>query len=342
MEGCNGPLIGEADFLCPLWMKLLDIYEELRSDLKVIEEELAATLVTDQAGLNRSSGHLLEAGGKRIRPLFVLLSGHFGQYDINRLKRVAVPLELIHMATLVHDDVIDDADTRRGRKTVKAQWDNRVAMYTGDYIFARSLQVVTEIEDPAVHRILSRSIMDMCRGEIDQVRDFYDASPSLLRYFRRIKRKTALLMAVSCQLGSLVSRAEEWIVRNLYLYGYYVGMAFQLTDDVLDFIGDESVLGKPAGSDLRQGNVTLPVIYALRTSEPREKERILTYLKSNGKKIPLSTVLDIVRRSGGIDYAMGLAERYLQKALSVLSRLPSCGARDSLERIARFVGSRSY
>lgn len=192
MEGCNGPLIGEADFLCPLWMKLLDIYEELRSDLKVIEEELAATLVTDQAGLNRSSGHLLEAGGKRIRPLFVLLSGHFGQYDINRLKRVAVPLELIHMATLVHDDVIDDADTRRGRKTVKAQWDNRVAMYTGDYIFARSLQVVTEIEDPAVHRILSRSIMDMCRGEIDQVRDFYDASPSLLRYFRRIKRKTAL------------------------------------------------------------------------------------------------------------------------------------------------------
>jgi len=111
---------------------------------------------------------------------------------------------------------------------------------------------------------------------------------------------------------------------------------------VLDFIGDESVMGKPAGSDLRQGNVTLPGIDALRTSEPREKERILTYLKSNGKKIPLSTVLDIVRRSGGIDYAMGLAERYLQKALSVLSRLPSCGARDSLERIARFVGSRSY
>ena len=136
-------------------MKLLDIYEELRNDLKIIEEELADSLVTDQVGLNQSSGHLLEAGGKRIRPLFVLLSGHFGQYDIHRLKRVAVPLELIHMATLVHDDVIDDAETRRGRKTVKAQWDNRVAMYTGDYIFARSLQVVTEIEDPAVHRILS-------------------------------------------------------------------------------------------------------------------------------------------------------------------------------------------
>jgi heptaprenyl diphosphate synthase len=322
-------------------MKLLDIYEQLQGDLKIIEEELAVSLETSQDRLNQSSGHLLEAGGKRIRPLFVLLSGHFGQYDIHRLKRVAVPLELIHMATLVHDDVIDDAETRRGRKTVKAQWDNRVAMYTGDYIFARSLQVVTEIEDPAVHRILSRSILDMCRGEIEQVRDFYDASPSVRRYFRRIKRKTALLMAVSCQLGGLVSRAEDWIVRNLYLYGYYVGMAFQITDDVLDFIGDESVLGKPAGSDLRQGNVTLPVIYALRTSE-EGRDRILTYLQSGGRKIPLSIVLDIVRSSGGIDYSLNLAERYLEKALSVLHRLPSCEARDSLERIARFVGSRSY
>lgn len=340
MEGRSR--IWDADLLCPLRMKLWEIYEEMQNDLKIIEKELADSLVTSQTGLNQSSGHLLEAGGKRIRPIFVLLSGHFGQYDIHRLKLVAVPLELIHMATLVHDDVIDDADTRRGRKTVKAQWDNRVAMYTGDYIFARSLQVATELEDPAVHRILSRSIMDICRGEIDQIRDFYDVSPSLRRYFRRIKRKTALLMAVSCQLGSLVSRAEDWIVRNLYLYGYYVGMAFQITDDVLDFIGDESVLGKPAGSDLRQGNVTLPVIYALRTSEFREKDCILTYLKSNGRKVPLPTVLDIVRRSGGIDYSLGLAERYLQKALAVLNRLPSCGARDSLEHIARFVGSRSY
>lgn len=341
MEGHGSHLWGE-DLLCPLWMKLLDIYEELQSDLEIIEKELANSLETDQERLNQSSSHLLEAGGKRIRPLFVLLSGHFGQYDIQRLKRVAVPLELIHMATLVHDDVIDDAETRRGRKTVKAQWDNRVAMYTGDYIFARALQVVTEIDDPAVHQILSRSIMDMCRGEIEQVRDFYDVSPSVLRYFRRIKRKTALLMAVSCRLGGLVSRAEDRIVRNLYLYGYYVGMAFQITDDVLDFIGDESVLGKPAGSDLRQGNVTLPVIYTLCNSDSREKDLLLTFLQSQGREIPLSILVDIVKRSGGIDYSLGLAERYLQKALSVLNRLPSCGARDSLERIARFVGSRSY
>lgn len=323
-------------------MRLQDIYEDLKKDLQSIEQELTEAVASRDSQLASAASHLLHAGGKRIRPVFVLLSGRFGSYDLERLKCIAVPLELIHMATLVHDDVIDDAETRRGRKTVKAQWDNRVAMFTGDFLFARALEVVSRIGHPRIHRILSRAIVQMCRGEIEQIRDFYNDRQLLLRYLHRIKRKTALLMAISCQLGALASDADEEMVRVLYRYGYYVGMAFQITDDVLDLTGDEQQLGKPAGSDLRQGNVTLPVIHTLQYGTREDRERILAYLRSRGEKVPLDEVLARVRHAEGVPFALNLAERYLEKALSMVDALPPINARDSLRMIARFVGTRTY
>lgn len=323
-------------------MKLADIYNNLRQDLREIERELEESIQTEHPDLNRSAVHLLEAGGKRMRPVFVLLSGKFGRYDVDRLKQVAVPLELIHMATLVHDDVIDDAATRRGRPTVKAKWDNRVAMYTGDYILGRSLTIVSQIDNPEAHRVLSRAIYQMCRGEIEQIRDFFKTEPSLIRYLHRIKRKTALLMAVSCELGALVSGATASDVRRLRLYGYFVGMAFQITDDILDLTGDEQTLGKPAGSDLRQGNITLPVMHLLKQGPEEDREKILQYLHSGGEAGSLPDILQRVRSSEGIAYAEGLARRYLDKALEMLTELPMGEARDSLGLIAEFVGRRSY
>lgn len=323
-------------------MRLQEIYESLAHDLEAIENMLALSVRSDQTTLNKSASHLLKAGGKRIRPVFVLLAGQFGSYDIERLKKVAVPLELIHMATLVHDDVIDDAQTRRGHPTVKAEWDNRIAMYTGDFIFARSLTIASEIEDSRVHRALSESIVQICEGEIEQIRFFYNWRQSLLDYLQRIRRKTALLMAVSCELGGLVSKADTHIVRSLRMFGYYVGMAFQLTDDVLDLIGDEKVLGKPAGSDLRQGNVTLPVIYALQKAQKPERELIINYLESRGTSVSVEEVIQAVQNSQGIFYAMHLADRYLAKAIQELDHLPANEARESLRMIAHFVGRRSY
>ncbi|MFC4078090.1 polyprenyl synthetase family protein [Salinithrix halophila] len=323
-------------------MRLQDIYKNLRNDLRLIERELEASVHTDHHQLNRSAVHLLEAGGKRMRPVFVLLSGKFGRYDIRRLKSVAVPLELIHMATLVHDDVIDDAATRRGRQTVKAKWDNRVAMYTGDYILGRSLTIASTIGDPEVHRVLSRAITEMCRGEIEQIRHFYNYEQSLLTYLQRIKRKTALLMAVSCHLGALVAGADPDHVRRLRLYGYYVGMAFQITDDVLDIVGKEKELGKPAGSDLRQGNVTVPIIYVLMHGSQQDRERIIRYLKSAGADPSLDDILDRLRGSEGIAWSYRLADRYLDKALWMLEGLPDGETRESLRLIAEFIGRRSY
>lgn len=323
-------------------MKLHHIYRELKKDLHVIEQGLTQTIQTDHPALQNTATHLLHAGGKRIRPIFVLLSGHFGSFDLKRIKQIAVTLELIHMATLVHDDVIDDAQTRRGQLTVKSKWDNQVAMVTGDYIFATALQEITKIDLPEVHQILSKTMVEVCRGEIEQIHDLFQIQPSIKRYLHRIKRKTALLIAISCQLGAMVCQAPPERVNKLYAYGYYVGMAFQMIDDVLDFTGNEKILGKPAGSDIKQGNVTLPAIYPLLYGKAAEKDLIRSYLRSKGNDVPLDQVISIVKESGGIPYTMDLANQYLKKAIKTLEGLPSIRQNQSLREIADFIAQRSY
>lgn len=321
-------------------MKLADIYLQFQADIQYIEKELERAVRSKEPVLNEAANHLLKAGGKRIRPVFVLLSGKFGKYDIEKLKYVAVPLELIHMATLVHDDVIDDADKRRGKLTVKAQWDNRIAMYTGDYILARSLTYISHLKDPKIHQILSDGIVQMCEGEIEQIRYFNHWQQGLKIYLRRIKRKTALLIAISCKLGALVSGAPAAVVRRLYNYGYNIGMAFQITDDILDFVGNEKKLGKPAGSDLKQGNITLPAIYALKYSEDRA--RLKDWIIQGNIEQNVEEAVHIVKESGGIEFSLQLAERYLHKSLAHLSYLPDISSKDALKKIACFIAERQF
>ena len=320
-------------------MKMKLLYTYLNSDLTLIEKELEDTIQAESQLLRQASLHLLKAGGKRIRPVFVLLGGKFGNYDINVIKNVAVSLELIHMASLVHDDVIDDAELRRGQPTIKAKWDNRIAMYTGDYIFARALELMTKIENPLAHQILSDTIVELSVGEIEQIKDKYNFEQNLRNYLLRIKRKTALLIAASCQLGAVVSGVPEKDHRKLYRFGYYVGMSFQITDDVLDFTGTEKELGKPAGGDLLQGNITLPVLYAM------EDEQIRTRIKSvheNMDRRELDEILKMVQQSGAIEKSLNLSDRYLDKALAILGELPPNKAKKSLQDIAKFIGKRKY
>lgn len=324
-------------------MKLMQIYASLKSDLQTIEDTLAGSVSSDLPLLNESAQHLLKAGGKRLRPVFVLLGGKFGNYDLERIKYVASALELIHMASLVHDDVIDDADTRRGQQTVKAKWDNRIAMFTGDYINGKALVVASQLEDARIHQILSGAIVQMCIGEMEQIRDFFNTEQSIRKYLLRIRRKTALLIAISCQLGAIAAGAPADIANALYRYGYRVGMAFQITDDLLDVCGTEKKIGKPPGSDLRQGNVTLPVLYALQESGLRDQllseiERI----RASEGTADSSAAVKLVRSSGGIEASEKLADRYTAQALRVLERLPNTPARRNLAEIAKFVAHRSY
>lgn len=323
-------------------MNLTDIYYHLQDDIQIIESELERTIQSREKTLNKAYVHTLKAGGKRIRPVFVLLGGMFGEYDIHSLKNIAVPLELIHMGSLVHDDVIDDADLRRGKSTIKSKWDNLVAMYTGDYIFARAIEISTYFNNPDVHRILSHAMVEMCIGEVEQIRDQYSFKQNFRTYLRRIKRKTALLIAISCQLGAVCANAPKHVQRQLYRFGYFVGMSFQITDDILDFVATEEELGKPAGSDLLQGNITLPALYTLSTNDQARKMimEVLDYSYITPNQ--MQPILDMIKNSGGIEYSTRISDKYLQKAYKELETLPDIHAKLYLKKIAEFIGKRKF
>jgi heptaprenyl diphosphate synthase len=320
-------------------MKLKMMYSFLNSDINVIEKKLEETIQSESLLLKAASLHTLKAGGKRIRPVFVLLAGKFGHYDIEVMKNVAVPLELIHMASLVHDDVIDDADIRRGQPTVKAKWDNQIAMYTGDYIFALSLELMTNINKPEAHKILAHTMVELTVGEIQQIKDKYRFNQTLRDYLRRIKRKTALLIAASCQLGAIAADVEESIHKKLYRFGYYVGMSFQITDDILDFTATEKVLGKPAGSDLLQGNITAPALFAMENEEIRLQ---IEKVHENMSAAEIEHIISLIKKSGAIEKSIALSDHYLDKALAVLEDLPTNKTKKTLRDIAKFIGRRKF
>ncbi|MNI30895.1 Heptaprenyl diphosphate synthase component 2 [compost metagenome] len=321
-------------------MKLLDIFGSLKKDIDYIERQLYDCIEGDDELLSETSLHLLKAGGKRLRPIFVLLGGKFGTYDLEKLQYVAVPLELIHSASLVHDDVIDDAATRRGKPTVKAKWDNKIAMYTGDYIYAKALMLATRLNNPEIHRILAKSMVQMSVGEMEQIRDFFNTDQSVRHYLLRIRRKTALLIAISCQLGAIASGAPAKTHSLLYRFGYNVGMAFQIRDDLLDLCGTEKTIGKPPGSDMRQGNITLPVIYALQDKGIREP--LLQEIIDIRSGKDTSRAIDMILSSTGIKCAEELADRFIVKAMQALEQLPEGKSRSHLKEIALFVNKRSY
>ncbi|MGG4491968.1 heptaprenyl diphosphate synthase component II [Metabacillus idriensis] len=320
-------------------MKFKMAYSFLNADLDLIEQELEKTVSSTEPLLSEAGLHLLQAGGKRIRPVFVLLSAMFGEYDIDRVKKVAIALEIIHMASLVHDDVIDDAELRRGKPTIKAKWDNRIAMYTGDYLFARSLEVMTSLENIAAHQILSKTIVEVSLGEIEQIKDKYDFDQNLRVYLKRIKRKTALLIAASCQLGAIAGGVPESIHKKLFLFGYYVGMSFQITDDILDFTSTEEELGKPVGGDLLQGNITLPVLYAM--ENPGLKNKISKVASDTDEK-EMAEIIEAILSTNAIERSIQVSDMYLQKGFSILNQLPKNRARSALSNIAKYIGKRKF
>lgn len=324
-----------------LRMSSFRLFNEIKHELVVVETELQKYVQTPNELLTDASGHLLKAGGKRLRPAFVLLGGKFHHFSLERLLPLAVAMELVHMASLVHDDVIDASQTRRGIPTVKARWGNRISLHTGDYLFARALMLIASYEDPAITKILADASIEMCQGEIQQIVTSFDPRQTFRDYFYRIRRKTALLISASCRLGAMVSGAPEEISFRLKRYGHYVGMAFQITDDILDLTADQEVLGKPVGSDLRQGILTLPVIHALTMTEVSRRLSELVP-KADKNEDEMAETIKLVRKSGAIDFSFAVANRYVEKAKKELRFLPAVPARKSLQMIADFVRERKF
>jgi heptaprenyl diphosphate synthase len=322
-------------------MKNSLLFQGIEKDMQRVEQELAKLIEADNQLLSEASAHLLQAGGKRLRPAFVLLAGKLCECEGEQLIPLAVALELIHMASLVHDDVIDASLTRRGVPTVKACWGNRISMHTGDYLFAKALQPISTYKDPRILRILSDVSVKMVEGEIQQIITAFDVEQRLKDYLYRIKRKTALLISTSCGLGAIASGAPPHLIRSLMRYGHYVGMAFQIIDDLLDFISTEEELGKAVGSDLSQGIITLPVIYTLRSNSRGNRLRELIKDLEIGMNV-LPEALEIVREGPGIAATLALADRYINKAKLELAGVPAVPTRDILANIADFISIRKY
>ncbi|KAB2954603.1 heptaprenyl diphosphate synthase [Heliorestis acidaminivorans] len=314
------------------------LFHEIEEDLKLVEAELKKQMETTQPTITAASSHLLLGGGKRLRPAFVLLAGKTCDYQINRLLPLAVALEMVHMASLVHDDVIDESKTRRGIATVRARWGNRISIHTGDHLFARALILIAELGDSRISQLLAKASVKMCEGEIQQMESAFDVNQSFKSYLYRINRKTALLLSLSCQLGAMAVKAEPAVTRMMKWYGHHLGMAFQITDDVLDLVANEEELGKPVGSDLRQGIMTLPILTAL-LRDPSLKEKVRKKEKTEEE---IREIIDRIVKTGAIEESKKVALLYLQKAKKELSELPNSSVKESLVKIADFIAQRNY
>ena len=320
---------------------MLDHFEDIRADLNVVENKLRVVVQSPNPLITETSLHLINAGGKRLRPAFCLLGGKFYNYDLTKILPLAVAMELIHMATLVHDDVVDSSLTRRGMPTVKLNWGNKISTHIGDYLFAESLMLIATYEDPLVARVLSNTSVKMCEGEIHQIAASFDLNQTIKDYFYRISRKTALLIAASCQLGAVVCGAPKEIHGALKRYGHNIGMAFQVTDDILDLTAEQEKLGKPIGGDIRQGIITLPLIFALRNSPQRERIRKLVDIRDKSDH-EVHEVIRLIMDCGGIQYSARIAAQYIQKAKKELVGLPDIPTRVTLDQIADFINIRNF
>ncbi|HHW42331.1 heptaprenyl diphosphate synthase [Desulfofundulus thermobenzoicus] len=320
---------------------MLQFFQEIKDELAVVERELQNALQTPDPLLTETATHLLKAGGKRLRPAFSLLGGKCFNFNLERILPLAVALELIHMATLIHDDVVDDAQTRRGKPTIRACWGNRISTHVGDYLFARSLIIIARYDNPLIPRVLADTSVKMCEGEIQQISGSFTEDQSVRDYFYRINRKTALLIAASCQLGAVACGAPADIHLALRRYGHYLGMAFQITDDILDLVARQGQLGKPVGSDLRQGIITLPVIYALEQSPRREYLKTLILSREKDEK-QIQEAINLILDCGAIEHSAAIVRKYVFKAKEALGVLPEKPAKNILGAIADFIGVRKF
>ncbi len=322
-------------------MNNIAMFGVIQDDLNALEAELLSVIHSPVDLITQIGEHLVKAGGKRLRPALYLLCARSRCDDIKQLMPMALAIELIHMATLVHDDVIDNASTRRGRATANSQWGNHSAVLTGDYLFAKSFSFLANNVDNNMLKILADVICSLCEGEIIQNRDAFNPDQTEESYLVRIAKKTADFIAASCQLGGLSAALPAEDVEKLRQYGYSIGMAFQITDDILDITASSEQIGKPAGNDLRQGIVTMPVIYALNYSENREELRELIRTRNMDEQ-QIKRGLSIIHNTAGVEYSYQRVADYLRQARSILPDSIPPELKEALLAVANFVGLRKY
>ena len=309
-------------------------YGPVQEDLALVEATFGSLKQVDYAPLTEMLELVLGGGGKLLRPALTLLAGRFGVYDLDLLVPLAASVELLHTASLVHDDVIDNASTRRGRPTVNSAFANATTVMLGDYMFAHAADQVARTGNIRVIRLFSQTLMMMTKGEIGQDLTAYDSRQTVRDYLQRIGGKTASLFATACENGAIVAQEPEEWVEALRTYGYNFGMAFQIVDDILDFTGDEAEMGKPVGSDLMQGTLTLPSLL-LMERYPRGNPVQKFFARS--RKELLTQAVEMVRESDIPQESYEMARSFCARAHEALSVLPDGPARQALYNLTDYV-----
>jgi heptaprenyl diphosphate synthase len=310
----------------------------VRARLEHVEAALAEAVVSADPFIQEAAGYLVRAGGKRFRPTLVLISGHMGEYDEPRLIGASVAIELTHLSTLYHDDVMDEAEVRRGARSANARYDNKIAILTGDYLFARASDVTADLGTEPT-RVLARAIGRVVQGEIREIRGLLPGEDPIEHYLSVVADKTGALIAAACRLGGWLAGASPAEVEALTEYGERVGVAFQLGDDLLDITTETAIAGKEPGTDLRAGVRTLPVLYLLRRGGPQAR-RLGELLEGERDDDAVAEALALLRGSPALAEARASAEVEVDRAKAALARLPKGAARLALEAVADQVFNR--
>jgi octaprenyl-diphosphate synthase len=321
----------------PIRGKLESLQALVDADMRLVNQLIVERLDSPIRLIPELAGHLIAAGGKRVRPMLTLIAAQLCGYQGRRHLSLAAAVEFIHSATLLHDDVVDQSDLRRGLATANAIWGNKPSVLVGDFLFARAFQLMVEDGSLDVLSILANASAVIAEGEVAQLMTANDAKTTEDAYIRVVTAKTATLFAAAAQIGAVVAERPGSEVEALRFYGESLGIAFQLVDDVLDYSGD---LGKSLGDDLAEGKPTLPLIYTMRCGSPQQAALVRRAIAEGGRD-DFAEVLEAIRACGALDYARAAAQREAEAAARALSTLPESEYKRCLLELASFAVTRS-
>lgn len=316
-------------------MDLKTLLAPVQPDMQRVDELIRERLASEVALIDQIGAHIVSAGGKRLRPALVLLSAGALGVRGDRPALLAATIEFIHTATLLHDDVVDDSNLRRGRKTANALWGNEAAVLSGDFLYSRAFQLMVEAGRMPVMQVMADATNAIAEGEVLQLMNCGDPDVQVDRYLRVIELKTARLFEAACRVGALAAEASPEVVDTMGRYGHFLGMAFQLVDDVLDYVADAAVSGKALGTDLAEGKPTLPLIHARDNSDEAGRALVREAISSGGAG-QLDAVLKLIESTQAIPYTRALADGYGRQAADAVRGLPESDHKSAMLALAQF------
>ncbi|HEY5627054.1 MAG TPA: polyprenyl synthetase family protein [Nitrospira sp.] len=320
---------------------MADVWDAYRHELDGVEGQVRRNLNSSVTLVNTVAAHILNSGGKRVRPLLLLLSARlcgYSGYDHHQLGSL---VEFIHTATLLHDDVVDDAEIRRGNRTARKVWGNQISILVGDYLYSKAMCQVVEFRSQGINEVLAESCKKMAEGEVLQL--YYNGNPDMPEadYIKIVEHKTAGLIAASCRMGAILADATETQQDALFRFGQYVGIAFQVADDTLDYTANGTSLGKTLGQDLRQGKATLPLLHLLHHCSESDRQMIKDRMETRTlTDHDLERLIRLMKEYGAIDYALDRAQSYIAAAQRELDIFDDCTAKRALSVAAEYMVTR--